>query len=167
MKTCRRRSCAAVLAALLALNASAADCGLGDLQREVLRRVNEARGTGLRCGARSMAPAAPLAWDVSLYGAAASHSTDMARRNYFDHRSPEGRSVRQRASIHRYPWRNIGENIAGGDSTVAEVMQGWLASADHCVNIMDPGFSDVAVACAQQPATQWGTYWTMVLGRKR
>jgi hypothetical protein len=25
---------------------------------------------------------------------------------------------------------------------------------------------DVAVACVAQPGTEWGTYWTMVLGRK-
>jgi uncharacterized protein YkwD len=91
----------------------------------------------------------------------------MARRNYFEHRSPEGQSVRERATASHYPWRSIGENIAGGDDSVLEAVQGWLASPAHCENIMDPGFTDVAVACVRQPGSEWGTYWTMVLGRKR
>ncbi|WP_373684599.1 CAP domain-containing protein [Ramlibacter montanisoli] len=45
-------------------------------------------------------------------------------------------------------------------------MQGWLESAEHCENLMDAKFGDVAVACVAQPGTQWGTYWTMVLARK-
>jgi uncharacterized protein YkwD len=133
----------------------------------VLRRVNEARARPRRCGRQAMGPATPLKWDGSLEMAASSHSLDMAKRNFFDHRSPTGTTVSQRASASRYNWKTVGENIAGGDTSVDEVIQGWLDSPDHCTNIMEPAFSDVAVACVQQPGTEWGTYWTMVLGRKR
>jgi uncharacterized protein YkwD len=170
METCRLFLCAAVLAASVVLDAVAAgpaDCGLRDLQREALLRVNAARSAGHRCGARAMAPAPALGWDVSLYAAANSHSQDMARRNYFEHRSPEGQGVRQRALAQHYPARVMGENIAGGDTSVAQVMQSWLASPEHCENLMDAEFRDVAVACARQAGTEWGTYWTMVLGSKR
>ena len=151
---------------VLGAGPAGASCGIPALPAELLERVNAARAAGRRCGARAMGPAAPLKWDASLYSAASSHSSDMARRGYFAHRSPDGRDVSQRASASGYGWRSVGENIAGGDATVAAVMQGWLASPDHCANIMEPRFADIAVACVQQRGTQWGTYWTMVLGRK-
>lgn len=145
-----------------------ADCGLRTLPQEVLDRINAVRATGYRCGGRSMRPVAPLRWDPSLYSAAAGHSLDMARRNYFEHRSPEGGDVRSRATATGTArWKTLGENIAGGDRSVAEVMQAWLESRDHCENLLDPDFQEVAVACAAQPGSQWGTYWTMVLGRRR
>jgi uncharacterized protein YkwD len=133
---------------------------------EALQRINSARAAGRRCGARTMAAANPLAWDAQLYTAAFGHSTDMARRNYFEHQSPGGSTVAERASAARYKWRSLGENIAGGNQNVGDAVQAWLGSPEHCENLMDPKFADVAVACVVQPGTEFGTYWTMVLGRR-
>lgn len=140
------------------------NCGMRT--EEALQRINAARAAGRRCGARSMPPAPPLRWDMQLYSAAAGHSSDMARRNYFEHVTPEGLQVSGRVSASRYKWKSVGENLAGGDRSIAEAVDGWLASPDHCENLMDSKFVDVAVACVAQPGTEWGTYWTMVLGRK-
>lgn len=142
----------------------AANCGLN--AQEALRRINAARASGRRCGGRAMPPAPPLRWDPQLQAAAAGHSADMARRNYFEHSSPEGVQVSQRVSASRYKWRSVGENLAGGNRTIAEAVEGWLGSPPHCENLMDPRYLDVAVACVAQPGTDWGTYWTMVLGRR-
>jgi uncharacterized protein YkwD len=144
-----------------------ANCGLHHMPQEVLERVNSARASGHRCGPRAMGPTSALKWDADLYSAAAAHSRDMARRNYFDHRSPEGKDVAARAAASRYRWTAVGENISRGDRSVAEVLQTWLDSPEHCENIMKPDFDDVAVACVAQAGTQHGTYWTMVLGRRR
>lgn len=134
---------------------------------EVLQRVNEARTRRQQCGGK-VVPAAPaLRWDAALYKAATGHSLDMAQRNYFDHRSPEGQQVRQRVNRNNYKFKVVGENLAGGDESVAEVVQGWLDSPEHCENMMNPEFIDVAVACVAQPGTTYGTYWTMLLGRPR
>lgn len=139
-------------------------CGV--VPQEVIQRVNAIRASGARCGGRVMGPATPLNWDSSLYSAAERHSLDMAKRNYFEHTSPEGGDVSQRVSATRYNWRSVGENLAGGDRSVADALQSWLRSAHHCENLMDPKFRDVAVACEMQPGTTYGTYWTMVLGRR-
>jgi uncharacterized protein YkwD len=144
-----------------------ASCGVAAMPEEVLARLNAVRAAGYRCGERSMAPAAPLKWDPALQSAATDHSLDMARRNYFEHRSPEGERAGQRAARSNYAWKAVGENLAGGDTSVADVMEGWLDSPDHCANMLDPAYADVAVACVQQPGSKWGTYWTMVLGHKR
>jgi uncharacterized protein YkwD len=152
---------------VLGAGPAAASCGITELPQQILQRINAARAAGRRCGAHAMPPVSPLKWDPALYGAAVDHSQDMARRNYFEHETPEGQDVGQRAGARSYDWKSVGENIAGGDRDVDEVVQGWLQSPEHCENIMDPNFRDVAVACAARPGTQWGTYWTMVLGRRR
>src|SRR6478609_5741082 len=55
----------------------------------------------------------PLTWSARLEGVARSHSTDMARRAYFDHRSPSGKKVADRADDASLgEWKAIGENIA-------------------------------------------------------
>ena len=134
---------------------------------EALRLINAARASGAHCGASAMAPAPALRWDGRLQQAAFVHSAEMASANYFEHESPEGRTVRDRVAATHYPMKGVGENIAGGDESIAEAVQGWLGSPAHCENLMDPHFTDVAVACVAQPNTQWGTYWTMVLGQRR
>ena len=141
-------------------------CGSRVAIDEVLQRINAARASGYRCGRHAMGPAAPLRWEPSLYSAAQGHSLDMAKRNYFEHVSPEGVSVRNRVAAVHYKSRMVGENIAAGVRTMPEAMQAWLASEGHCENMLTPEFQDVAVACVAQPGSEWGTYWTMVLGRK-
>ncbi len=133
---------------------------------EALRRINAARAAGHRCGWRTMPPAPPLRWQPTLQSIAAGHSRDMAQRNYFDHSSPEGRGVAQRASAARYKYRLVGENLAGGDRDIAGAVRGWLDSPAHCENLMNPKFVEVGVACVGRRGSQWGTYWTMVLGRR-
>ncbi len=73
----------------------------------------------------------------------------------------------ERVSASHYKYRMVGENLAGGDPSVASAVQGWIDSPHHCENLMDPRFADVAVACVGDAHSQWGTYWTMVLGRRQ
>ena len=168
LAACERRQPTAPDTHTLGAPAAAADsCGIAALPEEALARLNAERAAGHRCGNRSMPPALPLKWDPSLQAAAAEHSLDMARRNYFEHRTPEGERASQRATRNNYPWKAIGENLAGGDTSVAGVMDGWLDSPDHCAAMLDGVYADVALACVRQPGSTWGTYWTMVLGRKR
>ena len=114
-----------------------------------------------------MPPVPPLAWNDALFSAAARHSADMARRDYFEHASPEGQRVGARVTAEGYGWRAVGENIAGGDRTVDGVVRGWTASESHCRNMMSPEFSEIGAACVERGNSRWGSYWTMVLGRRR
>jgi uncharacterized protein YkwD len=168
------RTSAVVAAALVLQSVAAAGpmkfsspCDVPGLRQAILDQVNAARARGWNCGGQRFAAAAPLGWNERLVSAATGHSKDMAERNYFDHRSPDGLMVSQRASASKYNWKTVAENIAGGDTTVHAVVQGWLQSPEHCVNIMEPAFTEIGVACMQQPGSQWGTYCTMVLGRPR
>lgn len=151
---------------LVALDASTS-CGLPDFRTSLLQQINAARAVARSCGGTAMPAAAPLAWNDQLFSAAARHSTDMATNNYFSHTGLDGRSASQRVAAEGYAWSWVGENIAAGQSSVATVMSGWLASAGHCANIMRAEYRDVAVSCVQRSGTTYGRYWTMELARPR
>ena len=143
------------------------DCGISRLRDSVLQQVNAARAAARSCGPRKMEAVRALGWNSALAEAAERHSVDMAARRYFDHVSPDGKRVSQRVTQQGYNWRMVGENLAGGDTTVAGVIAGWLKSPAHCQNMMSPAYAEVGVACVRQPGSQWENYWTMVLATRR
>lgn len=151
-----------------ASSAPAADttCGLANFEAEALRLVNAQRAAGATCGSRgSFAPAAALTWNARLASAAYGHSRDMADNNYFSHDSLDGRSMADRINATGYTWSTIGENIAAGYNSVQSVVSGWMASEGHCANLMNPRFTEFALACARNDASQYRLYWTQNFGR--
>lgn len=144
---------------------AANSCSLPSFQIEVMRAINAARAVAKSCGTQANPAVASLAWNDTLFAASASHSQDMAVRNYFSHTSPEGTTSAQRAVVAGYNYRALGENIAAGQRSIETVMQGWIASEGHCRNIMNSTFTEVAVACVATDRPLYPTYWTMVLGK--
>jgi uncharacterized protein YkwD len=141
-------------------------CGLANFEADALRLVNQYRSAGASCGARgSFAPAAALTWNARLATAAYGHSRDMADNNYFSHDSLDGRKMADRINATGYTWSTIGENIAAGHDSVQSVVGGWMASDGHCANLMNPNFTEVALACARNDASTYRLYWTQEFGR--
>jgi uncharacterized protein YkwD len=131
---------------------------------ETLAAVNAARAQPRNCGAQHYAAAPPLRLNRALDAAALSHSEYMAQVRLFSHRQKNGSEVGDRARRAGYRWRTIGENIASGQRTAQEAVQGWLDSPGHCANIMNATFVEMGVGYAVNPAR--GTlYWTQVLAR--
>jgi uncharacterized protein YkwD len=91
----------------------------------------------------------------------------MARLDQIEHKARDGSSVGDRVSRTGYERRLVGENLAGGPSTAAEVVQGWLDSPPHCANIMDSRFLDMGVAYAVNPRSRFGVYWVQVFAAPR
>jgi uncharacterized protein YkwD len=54
-----------------------------------------------------------------------------------------GTAFASRISAAGYDWQSAGENIATGYSTPRQVVAAWMASTDHCRNILDPSFRNV------------------------
>jgi uncharacterized protein YkwD len=106
-----------------------------------------------------------VAWDDRLFSAAARHSREMAQNNVFSHTGLNGSSPAQRIAAEGYAASWSGENIAAGYTSAADVMNGWLASAGHCSNLMRAEYQDVAVSCVYQAGSSYGQYWTLVLAR--
>ncbi|PZQ27881.1 MAG: hypothetical protein DI557_24015 [Serratia marcescens] len=63
-----------------------------------------------------------------------------------------------------YRGRQIGENIAAGQGSPSKAMAGWLASPGHCANLMNPMFTQVGAAFAENSRSDNGVYWTMLFG---
>ncbi|MFC8427242.1 CAP domain-containing protein [Streptomyces sp. NPDC057253] len=111
---------------------------------------------------RAKAGLPPLAVDHHLAGAAQAYSTDMAARAFYSHTSPEGTQPWDRAAAAGSTRRSIGENIACGQRSAGEVVEGWMNSPGHRANILKPGFTHIGVGFAGGgPA---GTYWTQLFG---
>ena len=145
-------------------------CGLNSaagIEAEVMQRINTLRASGAVCGTTAFAGASALVWNNTLVLAAKGHSADMAQKNYFSHTSQDGRTAGQRITAAGYDWSTYGENIAAGQRTVEQVMNGWISSPGHCQNLMNPNFRDVAVACVRNDSAYYRLYWTMELGRSR
>ena len=132
----------------------------------LLAAVNRARASARRCGARELPPAAPLAWDGALGRAAIAHSRDMAAKRFLKHQGSDGTMVGERATAAGYTWRTIGENIAVGQRSVEEVMEGWLSSPGHCANIMEARFTQMGAAYAVNGERRM-VYWTQAFGVPR
>lgn len=150
---------------LVALTAQTS-CGLPGFKDALLEQINAARASARTCGAANMPAVGALAWNDWLFSAAARHSDDMARHDYFSHTGRDGRSPGQRVSAEGYAWSVAGENIAAGQASVNAVMTAWLASPGHCENLMRPAYTEVGVACVVAPSgSTYSRYWTMKLAQ--
>jgi uncharacterized protein YkwD len=138
--------------------------GARAFEAEVVERVNVARSQGATCGSQAFGATGPLVMEARLRCAARVHSLDMAARGFFDHVNPDGESPFDRMERAGYSFRAAGENIAAGQTTPQEVVDGWLLSPGHCSNIMSPDFSQIGVGYVFASDGQLPHYWTQTFG---
>jgi uncharacterized protein YkwD len=93
----------------------------------------------------------PLRENGLLSSISLDHSQDMVRRRYFEHTTPDGRSVGDRlraAGYARGRSASAGENIAygfGGESTPASIVAAWMQSPPHRDDILRASFTEVGI----------------------
>lgn len=119
---------------LTPLTASSATLGPGELT--VVRLINSFRE---RNGVSA------LVVGPALSRAAQAHSSDMARRGYFDHGAF---ATRLRSFGVRAPY--LGENLAAGTRplTPATIVRMWIQSPPHRENLLDRDFRRIGVGVA-------------------
>jgi uncharacterized protein YkwD len=91
-----------------------------------------------------------------LTAAAERHSADMVRRRYFEHVSPDGRTVADRVKETGYlsgagDWA-LGEDIGWGTGslgTPAAIVQAWMNSASHRAVILSRRYHEAGVGIAR------------------
>jgi uncharacterized protein YkwD len=149
------------------------------LKKEYLDAINRARKEEQDCGVYGkLGPVDDLSWSDNLYNAAYEHSYDMAKNELLEHDGSGkksdhsanvlhpgvGSTFDERAKVNGYDFSALGENIAYGQNSTQEVIDGWLESDGHCKNLMSSNFKEVGMAMVK--SSDGVRYWTQVFGSK-
>ncbi|SES90175.1 uncharacterized protein, YkwD family [Salinibacillus kushneri] len=127
-------------------NSQSQESNLSQFEQEVVDLTNQEREKqGL----------APLKIDKELSKVAREKSRDMAENNYFSHNSPNYGSPFNMMKSYGITYRTAGENIAKGQRTPEEVVNGWMNSEGHRANILNENFTHIGVGYVEQ-----GNHWT-------
>lgn len=78
----------------------------------------------------------------------------------FSHTRPDGRSFSTALTEQKVSYRSSGENIAWGQKTPEQVMQGWMNSEGHRKNIMNAKFTSIGVGYYRNASGV--NYWTQL-----
>ncbi|RWZ58771.1 hypothetical protein EQV77_07345 [Halobacillus fulvus] len=120
----------------------------GSFKDEVVRLTNDAREkNGLE----------PLEVSPDVTEVAQEKSEDMSENRYFSHTSPTYGSPFQMLKQFGVDYRTAAENIAAGQQTPEQVVNGWLNSSGHRKNIMNGNMTHIGVGFAED-----GQYWTQM-----
>jgi uncharacterized protein YkwD len=133
----------------------------------VLELVNQARARPRKCGSRSFQSAPPLTLSATLSRAALVHARDMSANKFLEHRGSDGSKPSERATRAGYDWSVVAENIAEGPATAEIVVQGWLDSPGHCVNIMGAQYREMGLAYFTDFARKGEIYWAQTFGTRK
>lgn len=98
--------------------------------------------------------------DRTISNVARAKSKDMADKNYFGHQSPTYGSAGEMLLKFGVTWSAWGENIASGQETPEEVVNGWMNSPSHRANILSPNFIFIGVGYTTNSAGK--AYWTQM-----
>jgi uncharacterized protein YkwD len=129
-----------------------ATTGQTTVESQVITLVNQQRKAA-GCGA--------VVYNAKLRTAAYNHSLDMVTHNFFDHIGSDGSTFVTRVQAAGYS-APLGENIAWGWRTPADVMNAWMNSAPHKANILNCSARSIGVGMAKKAD---GTpYWTQEFG---
>jgi len=105
----------------------------------------------------------PVAMNPGLKAIAESYACHMIEQGYFGHHDPEtGDGPAERALADNYTFYAIGENLAAGQETPADVMKVWMESLAHREVILDPDWKEVGIAVRSGGAHS--IYWVQEFG---
>lgn len=99
----------------------------------------------------------PLNENAALSRASRDHARDMVNNGYFSHQGRNGSSFSDRARAAGYTCA-AAENIASGQETASQVINGWMNSPGHRRKILLVDATEFGIG-------QVGTMWVLMLGR--
>ncbi len=80
--------------------------------------------------------------------AAQTKAEDMAKQNYWSHKTPDGKEPWVFIDKTGYKYYKIAENLAYGFNSSNSTVAGWMNSTEHRENILDKDFSEVGFGIA-------------------
>jgi uncharacterized protein YkwD len=114
---------------------------------------------------RTRSGLAALTANARLMQAAQLHAEQLAQAGRLDHVLPNATYPRpeDRLAAVSYRWQAYAENVAFGQRTAAEVVNGWMQSAGHRANIMNPTYTEMGAGYARDASGR--AYWVQVFGK--
>lgn len=103
----------------------------------------------------------PLKVDPTLSKMARDKANDMAVNHYFSHTSPTYGSPFDMMKQYGIQFTAAGENIAEGQRTPEEVVNGWMNSEGHRANILNKDYTHIGVGYVEN-----GNIWTQEFIKK-
>lgn len=105
----------------------------------------------------------PVLVNARLEQAATEYACRMVTEGFFDHRDPKtGEGPATRAVACKYKFYAVGENLAAGQETPAEVMKVWMESPPHRDLILGPNWKELGVAV--RTGGKHSIYWVQEFG---
>lgn len=86
-----------------------------------------------------------------LTAAAQAKADDMAKRNYWAHNAPDGKTPWSFITKSGYAYQRAGENLAYGFPDAASTITGWMNSSEHRANILNGAYSEVGFGIVDVP----------------
>jgi uncharacterized protein YkwD len=112
---------------------------------------------------RASADLPPVVINSKLVEIAGDYACRMVEHRFFGHEDPiNGRGPGNRAISGKYAFHAIGENLAAGQQTAAEVMKVWMESPAHRAVILDDRWKEVGIAVRE--GGEYGVYWVQEFG---
>ncbi len=106
---------------------------------------------------------APVVVDPTLSRIAGDYACRMVEQGFFDHVDPiTGHGPGERAVAGRYSYYAVGENLAAGATTAAEVVKLWMDSPPHRAIILDAKWTEVGIAV--RTGSDGSIYWVQEFG---
>ena len=106
----------------------------------------------------------PLKLHAELTAAAKAHSRDLAKWDRISHYGSDGSNPWDRVKRAGFKARLAAENVGTGQVDFAEVMRGWKESPGHNKNLLLSDAEYMGIALAQEPKTEFKSFWTLVVG---
>lgn len=125
-------------------------------QASILAAINRARAAN---GGHK-----PMTYNVALEAAARRRVGLMVAKDQLAH--DVGMKLRARTDEAGYHGA-VGENLAGGQQTLEQAIDGWLNSPGHRATLLSDKFVEFGLAVARVPAerkSRYGIYWCFIAG---
>ena len=128
------------------------------VEAEIVRYTNEQR-------VRNGLPA--FVTSAKLTDAARIHAQQMAEHQRMDHtiNSAPYPTLLSRLQAVQYSYSSAAENVAWNDPSAQSVVTGWMNSAGHRANILNPNLREIGAAMARSARGE--PYWVQVFGTPR
>jgi len=153
-----------------------------ELIKEYLSAINSARAERHECSSgKFFSATTPLKWSDNLYKASFEHTNDLVQSQTFSHDGSgtesdwtgyilgKQSSMQERIETYNYNWKYIGENLGAGTviDSAEKMVEGWLKSPNHCVNLMNPNYTEVGMVMIKEEGSLYTHYWTQDFGQPK